>query len=150
MQPVSLSLLSSLLNNYPHTIDIIEFWEQIVENEKPLAIILFGSLVKREYTQYSDADILLIFENLPEDIRARFLKIYKYSKGIVQPRSYTLEEIKKLIEEGNTFIIEALEEGWILYDTGIAIILNQLVENTKQNLNLKRIKDGWIILSPKT
>lgn len=150
MQPVSLSLLSSLLNNYPHTIDIIEFWEQIVENEKPLAIILFGSLVKREYTQYSDADIILIFENLPEDIRERFLKIYKYSKGIVQPRSYTLEEIKKLIEEGNTFIIEALEEGWILYDTGIAIILNQLVENTKQNLNLKRIKDGWIILSPKT
>jgi len=135
------------LNNYPHTIDIIEFWKQIVENEKPLAIILFGSLAKREYTQYSDADILLIFENLPEDIRERFLKIYKYSKGIVQPRSYTFEEIKKVIEEGNTFIIEALEDGWILYDTGIAIILNQLVETTKQNLNLKRIKDGWIILS---
>lgn len=55
----SLNLLINKYHNYPHWHEIDDFLVKI-SKFRPKVIILFGSLVKGEYTQNSDIDLLIV------------------------------------------------------------------------------------------
>lgn len=96
-------------------VEIASVLQQLMEYE-PQKIIIHGSLVRGDYHEESDMDLVIIKET-----NARFMdRIYDVlvlvkSKLSVEPLIYTEQEIEKMIKEENGFIHKVFAEGRVLY-----------------------------------
>ncbi len=81
---------------------------------KPKLIILFGSRARGDYTDSSDYDILVVSDELPEDPREAFDRLYDLDYPNVFPIGMSTSSFLRRLEEGSTFILELLEDGRIL------------------------------------
>jgi predicted nucleotidyltransferase len=84
-----------------------------------LKVVLFGSLVKGDYTPYSDADILIIINDkaeIPVKIRDRIPDYFIEDAPVpVDVFPYKEKEIRRMISEGNFFIKAAVDNGKVLF-----------------------------------
>lgn len=144
MQSRLYSLLEAHCPRYPHKAAIVDFTTKAVE-AGARAVILFGSLAKGKYTQFSDADVMSVFPVLG-DWKERFHQFYGYGQGIVEPVLYTEAEVKRMLAEGNPFLAEVIEDGLVLYATeGYDEWLRREVESMKKRFGFQRIPGGWRI-----
>ena len=82
-----------------------------------IAVILFGSRARGDWGPWSDYDLLII-GNFRIDYLDRIRKILELVDDIplpIEPHPYTLDEAMKLLRKGTPSIVDALEEGKILY-----------------------------------
>ena len=114
MQKVSLNLLKKKLKNYPHLIELEHFLKNIDKTNLKL-VLIFGSLAKGTYTQFSDIDLLCVFDKSFASMKERFLEAYQYSEGLVQPKTITFQELKNGLKEGNSFLHGIFKDGIIIY-----------------------------------
>ncbi|HEA71162.1 hypothetical protein LCGC14_0779610 [marine sediment metagenome] len=113
MQKLSIALLKKKLPRYPHLSEL-EIFVMRIKKEDPEFIMLYGSLARGNYTQFSDIDVLCVFNQEFKTPRERFLKAYRCSDGLVQTKTYSLTEFQKNIENGNSFLLKIIAEGFIL------------------------------------
>ena len=93
---------------------------QVVEDLEPYdpeTIILFGSLAKGDWDEYSDLDLIVVKETEERFIRRNI----EASLYITFPRKcdifvYTPEEFESMKAEGSYFIENALEHGRVIYE----------------------------------
>ncbi|MBS7627129.1 nucleotidyltransferase domain-containing protein [Candidatus Bathyarchaeota archaeon] len=79
-------------------------------------IVLVGSLAKGTYTGTSDADILIIADDLPSNILDRHTIFSDNRMPIdLEPHVYTAEEFLNLLRLGDRFILDTLRFGIPLY-----------------------------------
>ncbi len=79
------------------------------------AVILIGSLARGDYTAFSDADIIIISDNIPENPVERIEDFIDPTLSIdIEPRVYTIKEFIKMAEEGRRIIDEVLKYGILL------------------------------------
>ncbi|MCD6457601.1 MAG: nucleotidyltransferase domain-containing protein [Thermoproteales archaeon] len=83
------------------------------------AIILFGSRARGDWMPWSDYDLLIIadFELDYLDRIGEILEVLADVKLPIEPHPYTLEEVIKMLNRANPLIIDALEEGKLLFST---------------------------------
>jgi len=125
-------------HNYPRWPSVELFVEQ-VRRLDPLLVLLFGSLTTGEFTQYSDADVLVVFER-PMD----WDTVYTCSDGVVQPVIKTRDELIAQIAAGEPFLCEIVEDGHALFDAdGEHERLRRHVAAVRERLGLERTRDGW-------
>jgi len=80
------------------------------------AIILVGSLAKGTYTGVSDADVLVIADDVPARMADRYALFADTSLGIdLEPLVYTTKELLKRIEQADHFAIESISKGIPLF-----------------------------------
>jgi len=86
---------------------------------KIYAIILFGSRARGDWMPWSDYDLLIIadFELDYLDRIGEILEVLADVKLPIEPHPYTLEEVIKMLNRANPLIIDALEEGKLLFST---------------------------------
>ena len=90
---------------------------QALRSYQPQRIILFGSTARGEADADSDLDVLVI-KDTPEpfvkrlELMAELCPLGVHADILV----YTPPELKLMIEEGNPFILRALEEGKVIYE----------------------------------
>ena len=99
-----------------------------------IAVILFGSRARGDYTPCSDYDILIIadFQSPYLERLKEVLDILKDVKIPIEPHPYTLEEAIRMLKNGNPTIYDALDEGIILYETEEFMVLKNLFEKLKK------------------
>ncbi len=102
--------------NYKMLNDVVEY---LLKKINLKAVILFGSRARGDWKPWSDYDILII-----ADFKERYLDRLKTVLEMVdnvsleiEPHPYTMEEVLEMLEKGNPIIVDALEEGKILYST---------------------------------
>ena len=81
------------------------------------AVILFGSRARGDHKPWSDYDLLII-ANFDEPYLERIKHLIDLLKDVkipIEPHPYTLEEALSMLKRGNPTLIDALEEGIILY-----------------------------------
>ena len=89
-----------------------EYAKSKAEAHGARAIILTGSLAKGNYAGTSDADILVIADNLPSQALERYALFSEPRMPIdVEPRVYTPEEFIDKIRKGDRYAHESLEIG---------------------------------------
>ncbi len=110
-------------------------------------LMLFGSAARGEAKPYksyeSDIDLLVIIKDLSVDLQDRLLKkiyIEAGTKSRVQAIWMTPEELGEHIEAKAGYILDAFEEGIILYDPKF------FIEDKKQELIQELNKKGVIKL----
>jgi len=102
-------------------------------------VILFGSVATGDFTQKSDADVLVVFNEPTE-----WLKVYAHSDGWVQPVVKTLAEVSDLLMTATPFFCQITEDGIVLRDRdGSYDYLRDLVKEAKTRHGLVRSAEGW-------
>jgi predicted nucleotidyltransferase len=111
--------------------DIIEYkisegsrmsrFEKVIEcmkRYKPEKIIAFGSYVRNEVDEYSDFDFVVIKKTGKRFIERliELAKLIDIDLGKVDVFVYTPWEFQKMIEDGNAFIEQVLNEGIVVYE----------------------------------
>lgn len=90
--------------------------ESLSHNRDVVGIILFGSLVKKEATPASDADIVILLKDSKERFDDRIPHFIPGKMGIsVDVFPYTIEEFRSSLKENWGVAKEVLEHGLLLY-----------------------------------
>ncbi len=101
---------------------IESFAKRVVERlrDEILALVLYGSYVRGEYSKYSDVDVLVLIKSKDKKVKEI---VYDIAYDIdleydilISLLFLTPEEVEMLIEKGSPFIENILLEGVILYD----------------------------------
>lgn len=98
---------------------INEVTRRIVETAQPKRILLFGSLVRGNFHQESDMDVLVI---MAEAVHRRKLaqKIYRHLQGVgvaVDVVVVTEEDVRKYHAKPGVIITPAIAEGIVIYES---------------------------------
>jgi len=117
----------------------------VVKNEKVTGIVLFGSLAKGLEKPYpeSDIDILVIAEGIPKDLFERRIMVSKLKGNypLIEDIWITPEELIDGIKGGWGLLLDALEDGIVIYDRhGIISEAKSIIKS-----NFKRIGRIWIL-----
>ncbi|MCD6368546.1 MAG: nucleotidyltransferase domain-containing protein [Thermoproteales archaeon] len=83
------------------------------------AVILFGSRARGDWTPWSDYDLLILadFKEKYLDRIGVILGLLSDIKLPIEPHPYTLKEAIQMLKKGNPMIVDAIEEGKILFHT---------------------------------
>lgn len=114
--------------------------------DKLEVVILFGSRARGDWGPWSDYDLLIIaeFKEKYLDRISRVSSILKDIRLPIEPHPYTLEEALELLRRGNPIIVDAIEEGRVLYITDRGKKLYSEFERLKR-LGLRRTKTTILI-----
>ncbi len=124
--------------DYPH-LDELRSFVKGVEALRPELVLLFGSVATGEFTQRSDADVLVVFERETD-----WLKVYQHSQGMVQPIVRTISQIEDLVCAGEPFYIQAFLEGVFLAgDQNTYQRFRAMVDEAIGAHGLARTAHGW-------
>ena len=123
-------------------------------NQDLLAIVLFGSIVKGNFTTTSDIDVLVVCENLIEDWRARDKMTQELTEEIelkyatsIHMAFVSRSEISHAIDSVSPLMLEIYEANEVIYekDNFFTQLLNKFGKNLK-NLHAIKIEKGvWKI-----
>lgn len=95
------------------------FAECVIRKLANSTILIYGSISRGDFNEWSDIDILIITqEKIPQKPTERLEMIHECIKEnpLIEPVIITLSELHKLLNKKNPLIIEALEKGIVLID----------------------------------
>lgn len=116
--------------------DILSDVVRLLRDNLPLiAVILFGSRARGDWVPWSDYDLLIVadFQEKYLDRIGKILNILGKIKIPIEPHPYTLEEAISMLRNGNPIIVDAIEEGKILYTTRRLKRLYEEYQKLKRN-----------------
>jgi len=125
----------------------IKKYIEALKTLKPKLVILHGSIARKEFGLGSDVDLIVVSDNLPDKIMDRIKLLYEIdeTKAPLDIKGYKSEEIREMIKKGNPLIMDAMEDGIILFAD--ENFLKEILEFYKEERkNFKRIEKGWIKL----
>jgi len=89
-----------------------EYADSKAKDQHAKAIVLTGSLATGSYTGTSDADILVITDNVPANVLERYALFSDPDFPIdLEPRVYTTEEFISKVRQHDRFALESLITG---------------------------------------
>lgn len=120
--------------------------EIIIRKLNVKAIILFGSRARGDWLPWSDYDLLIIadFKEKYIDRIKTVLELVEDVPLNIEPHPYTLKEALEMLKKGNPTIVDALEEGKILYSTEELTELIRTYEELKRK-GLRKTKTSVIV-----
>ena len=123
--------IKSFKLNYQETIKKLKEYAEKALQKQAKTVILIGSLARGDYTAYSDADIIIISDNVPKRPIDRITEYIDPTLPIdIQPIVYTTQEILKMAKQKRKIIKEIITHGKIL--AGNKQIINKLKQLTQE------------------
>ncbi|MGY0287410.1 MAG: nucleotidyltransferase domain-containing protein [Candidatus Methanodesulfokora washburnensis] len=117
---------------------LANYIEQLSKLTNVRAVVVIGSRASGTWKLSSDIDAIVVVDNA-----------VSYTElpppGVVDPRIYTVKELFEAINAAEYELIEAFEEGKIVYDDGIWKEMLKTYEEVKERLKIRRYKKGWRI-----
>lgn len=109
-------------------------------------MILYGSFARGDWKPGSDADLLIVAEDLPPTYGERWSLFSTILMGVpVEPHAYTSEELDELLKHGRMAVADALTEGVILYaEQEYLARIREEFERVKARLGLRKVGGAWV------
>lgn len=123
---------------------IKSYVERVVEAERPVGIVVFGSTAKGEEVEGGDIDVLVIYDGEVDYMEKSLILRELDDSCMVEPFPYSYDQVRKMVEEVNPFVFDALEDGVVVYDReGKVRELLRLKEEVSLRLGVVRTERGW-------
>nr|MDO8061543.1 nucleotidyltransferase domain-containing protein [Candidatus Freyrarchaeum guaymaensis] len=123
---------------------IKSYVERVVEAERPVGIVVFGSTAKGEEVEGGDIDVLVIYDGEVDYMEKSLILRELDDSCMVEPSPYSYDQAGKMVEEVNPFVFDALEDGVVVYDReGKVRELLRLKEEVSLRLGVVRTERGW-------
>ena len=117
---------------------LANYIEQFSKLTNVRAVVVIGSRASGTWKLSSDIDTIVVVD-----------KAVSYTElpplGVVDPRIYTVKELFDAINAAEYELIEAFEEGKVVYDDGVWKEMLKTYEEVKERLKIRRYKTGWRI-----
>jgi predicted nucleotidyltransferase len=130
--------IGKIWNGRPAIEYLVNYIEQLSRLTNVKAVVVIGSRARGDWKLSSDIDTIIVVD-----------KALSYTElpslGMVDPRIYTVEELIEAIKTAEYELIEAFEEGKIIYDDGIWKEIRKTYEEVKERLKIRKYKKGWKI-----
>jgi len=130
--------IGKIWNGRPAIEYLANYIEQLSKLTNIKAVIVIGSRANGTWKLSSDIDTIIVVD-----------KAISYTElpplGIIDPRIYTVEELSEAINAAEYELIEAFEEGKIVYDDGTWKEMQKTYNEVKERLKIRRYKKGWKI-----
>ncbi len=139
--------LSWIKEGYRELIE--EYVGKLKRLENVLGILLFGSVARGSCAPFalkaSDIDLLIVADKLPPNLLDRkAMSLQLRGTPLIQDIWVTPEELLDLIDGRAGFIMDALTEGYILYDeAGILRESKRYLKELMEKKKIVRWKGGW-------
>jgi predicted nucleotidyltransferase len=130
--------IGKICNGRPAIEYLANYIEQLSKLTNVRAVIVVGSRARGNWKLSSDIDTIIVVDRA-------ILYTELPSLGTVDPRIYTVEELIEAIKTAEYELIEAFEEGKVIYDDGIWKEMQKIFEEVKERLKICRYKKGWKI-----
>lgn len=89
---------------------------QALQPYQPERVILFGSAARGEADAESDLDVLVIKDATEPFVQRLETMARLCPRGVhADILVYTPDELQRMVEDGNPFILRALDEGKVIY-----------------------------------
>lgn len=150
MRKESWASLAPNFKRYTYAEAVGHFVERATQELRPLALILFGSLARGDYHQYSDADFCLVLAEVPRSPFEGYNRVVACDpSGVVQPLVYGPDQFRQMVRQANGLALEVLADGLFLAgDEAFWQEIEQLAACTRQRLGIERTPTGWRIARP--
>jgi predicted nucleotidyltransferase len=130
---------------------IEQYFDIISKKVKVCGALLFGSVARgkaKPFRSYeSDIDLIVVIEDLSEDLEKRMLYKIEVENGTrsrIQAIWMTPRELNEHIEAKSEYILDAFEEGIILYDQkGSLEKERSALFNELNKKGVTKLKWGW-------
>ncbi len=114
--------------NYDEVIEKLRAYARRCIEKGAKAVILIGSLARGDYTAFSDADIVIVSDNVEPRPIDRIKEFIDPTLPIdIEPRVYTTQELLRMAKEKRKLVREIIEYGMLL--AGDEEILKKLKES---------------------
>lgn len=70
-----------------------------------------GSVARGDFNRWSDVDVVVVSDRLPDDARARLDVLHAVVVPGVEPHGYTRAELRRAVERGDPLARETLDRG---------------------------------------
>lgn len=119
--------------------------KHLLKDERVVGLILYGSLARGLEKPFpeSDIDLIVVARNLPEDLfeRRRMATKIKRGESLVEDLWMTPEELIDGVRGGWGVVLDALEDGIVIYDRlGVISEAKRLLRSL-----FKRIGRIWVL-----
>lgn len=129
------------LEKYAEKIE--RFLEEVDRTHGLRTAVVFGSHAKKQATQYSDVDMVIVCRNLPENWLDRLKAVSKYAKFPLQALIYTREELEEVVRRPSFVVLDAIVEGIPLRDDGTWERMKQVFREIEVRYSLKKEGRKW-------
>ncbi|MCK4730083.1 MAG: nucleotidyltransferase domain-containing protein [Candidatus Aenigmarchaeota archaeon] len=128
-----------------------EFKKQCLKKYKDMVktIFVFGSYLRKDFTEESDLDVLILLDDTKMRITDEFKEsvadnLFKTAKKLdsrlhIQP-PWTITEFWDMVRVSHPLLMTVLRDGWALYDQGFFIPMKKLLERGKIPASLESIE----------
>jgi len=110
---------------------------------KPRLIMLYGSYARGDFTEFSDVDVCVVAENLPEDVFERRSLSGLYKVENLRPIGYYPNEFLEELRKPNLFLYDVLTEGIVIYDDGFLEKARQVLEEKAKKMGIVKSGGKW-------
>ncbi|HXF98195.1 MAG TPA: nucleotidyltransferase domain-containing protein [Gaiellaceae bacterium] len=91
------------------------YLERLSRRHPVLAAAVVGSVARGDFNVWSDVDVVVVADGLPERAPERGRLLVADAPGGVQPVGYTPEELREALRRGNPLAREAVASGVVLH-----------------------------------
>ncbi|MHA1617459.1 MAG: nucleotidyltransferase domain-containing protein [Candidatus Njordarchaeales archaeon] len=101
--------------NYSEILEALKIYAKKALEKNAKLVVLIGSLARGDYTAFSDADVVIVLDNAPENPLDRIKLFLDPTLPIdIQPRVYTMQEIFKMAQQKRRIVEEIVKHGKLL------------------------------------
>ena len=92
------------------------FVEEAKKALGPITAWVYGSVARGDFNLWSDVDVLVVAEELPNRPQDRFGALLEFAPSRVEPKGYTLAEFRELLARLDPQLLGALSRREVLVD----------------------------------
>ncbi|MCS7186711.1 MAG: nucleotidyltransferase domain-containing protein [Armatimonadetes bacterium] len=93
-----------------------QFVQKLREEIGPITAWVYGSVAKGTFKTWSDIDVFVVAENLPDHPLQRLEVLYRFVSGGVEPKAWKLVEFLSRLERGDKQLLAMLGQRVLLLD----------------------------------
>ncbi|MCS7224321.1 MAG: nucleotidyltransferase domain-containing protein [Armatimonadetes bacterium] len=100
--------------------ELLQLAQEFVKNTRaglgPISAWLYGSVARGDFKPWSDVDVLVVAQKLPDRLLERIALLQRFADPQVQFISYTVDEFLSLVRRHHPNLMAILDEAQLIAD----------------------------------